>query len=90
MAWGLARRRRKSLHTLGIDEVSRCKGHHYLIVVYDLEHRVLLWVGKDRTEEALAPSFTELGPRRAATIRVVCFDMWHAHLNAVRNYAPNA
>src|ERR1039457_4386213 len=30
------------------DEVSRRKGQVYLTVVYDLERRVLLWVGDDR------------------------------------------
>ena len=46
VTYGLARRRRQPLHTLGIDEVSRRKGHHYLTVVYDLERRVLLWVAR--------------------------------------------
>ncbi len=90
VAYGLERRRRRPLHILGIDEVSRRKGHHYLTVVYDLERRVLLWVGEDRTEETLTRFFTELGGRRSATLRVVCLDMWQAYLNAVRHHAPNA
>jgi transposase len=53
VAYGLARRRRRALHILGIDEVSRRQGHHYLTVVYDLERRALLGVGEDRTEETL-------------------------------------
>ncbi len=87
---GLARRRRQPLRIRGIDEVSRRKGHHYLTAVYDLQRRVLLWVGEDRTEETLAHFFTGLGPRRAITIRAVCLDMWQPYLNAVRNYAPQA
>lgn len=55
--YGLARRR-QPLHVLGIDEVSRRKGHYYLTVVYDLERGVLLWVGDDRTEETLVRFFT--------------------------------
>lgn len=90
VTYGLARCRRRPLHVLGIDEVSRRKGHHYLTVAYDLERRVLLWVGEDRTEETLTRFFTELGRRRSATIRVVCLDMWQAYLKAVRNYAPQA
>ena len=34
--WGLAHRRREPLHVIGIDEVSRRKGQHYLTIVYDL------------------------------------------------------
>ena len=90
VAYGLERRRRRPLHLLGIDEVSRRKGHHYLTVVYDLERGVLLWVGEDRTEETLTRFFTALGRRRSATVRVVCLDMWQAYLKAVRCHAPNA
>jgi transposase len=63
----------------------------YLTVVYDLERRVLLWVGADRTEEAVRPFFTkEMGPRRCQTLRVVCMDMWAAYAKLVREHAPNA
>jgi transposase len=88
--YGLAQRRRRPLHILGIDEVSRRKGHHYLTVVYDLERGVLLWVGEDRTEETLTRFFAELGRRRSATIQVVCLDMWRPYLKAVRDHAANA
>ena len=90
VAYGLERRRRQPLHILGIDKVSRRKGHHYLTVVYDLERGLLLWVGEDRTEETLSRFFRRLGRRRSASIRVVCLDMWQAYLKAVRNHAPNA
>jgi transposase len=74
--YGLRHRRRAPVHVIGIDEVSRRKGQVYLTVVYDLEHRVLLWVGEDRTEEAVRKFFTEeMGRRRCRTLRVVCMDM---------------
>jgi transposase len=88
--YGLAQRRRQPLHILGIDEVSRRKGHHYLTVVYDLERSVLLWVGEDRTEGTLTRFFAQLGRRRSATIQVVCLDMWRPYLKAVRDHATNA
>ena len=79
------------MHVIGIDEVSRRKGQVYLTVVYDLERRVLLWVGDDRTEEAVKPFFTkEMGTRRCHTLRVVCMDMWAPYANLVRQYATNA
>ncbi len=82
--------RRRPLHVLGIDDVSRRKGHHYLTIVYDLERGVLLWVGEDRTEQTLPRFFTELGRRRSRTSQVVCLDMWQAYLKAVHIHAPNA
>jgi transposase len=89
--YGLRHRARPPVHVLGIDEVSRRKGQVYLTVVYDLERRVLLWVGDDRTEEAVRPFFTtEMGRRRCQTLRVVCMDMWAAYANLVREHATNA
>ncbi len=89
--YGLRHRARLPVHVIGIDEVSRRKGQVYLTVVYDLERRVLLWVGEDRTEEAVKKFFTEeLGRRRCHTLRVVCMDMWAAYANLVREHAPNA
>jgi transposase len=78
--YGLRHRVRPPVRVLGIDEVSRRKGQVYLTVVYDLERRVLLWVGDDRTEEAVRPFFTkEMGTRRCHTLRVICMDMWAAY-----------
>jgi transposase len=89
--YGLRHRKRPPVHVIGIDEVSRRKGQVYLTVVYDLERRVLLWVGEDRTEEAVKKFFTEeMGKRRCQTLQVVCMDMWAAYANLVREYAPNA
>jgi transposase len=89
--YGLKHRKRPPVHAIGIDEVSRRKGQVYLTVVYDLERRVLLWVGDERTEEAVRPFFTkEMGKRRCQTLRVVCMDMWAAYAKLVREHAVNA
>jgi len=89
--YGLKHRQRPPVHAIGIDEVSRRKGQVYLTVVYDLERRVLLWVGDERTEEAVRPFFTkEMGKRRCQTLRVVCMDMWAAYAKLVREHAINA
>jgi len=89
--YGLKHRKRRPVHAIGIDEVSRRKGQVYLTVVYDLERRVLLWVGDDRTEEAVRPFFTqEMGKRRCQTLQVVCMDMWAAYAKLVRDHAVNA
>jgi transposase len=89
--YGLGNRKRPPVHVIGIDEVSRRKGQVYLTVVYDLERRVLLWVGEDRTEEAVEKFFTEeMGRRRCSTLRVVCMDMWSSYVNLVQQHAPQA
>lgn len=89
--YGLRHRKRPPLHLLGIDEVSRRKGQVYLTVIYDLERRVLLWVGEDRSEDTVRKFFHEaMGQRRCRTLRVVCMDMWAPYRNVVREQAPSA
>lgn len=86
--WGLAKRRRRPLHILGLDEVSRKKGHKYLTVVYDLERGHVAWIGKDRTRETVHRFFDWLGKRRARSIEAVTMDMWAPYLDVVRERAP--
>ena len=88
--WGLARRRKKPLRTLGIDEVSRKRGHRYLTLVYDLQRGRLVWAGKDRTKETLGRFFDELGRRRSRNLQAVSLDMWAPYLDVVRQRAPQA
>ena len=90
VAWGLKQRRRQPLHLLGIDEVSRKKGHKYLTLVYDLQRGQLVWAGKDRTAETIQGFFAELGPRRSRTLQAVSMDMWAPYLQVVRQRAPQA
>jgi len=87
---GLAKRQIKPIRWIGIDEVSRKKGHEYLTLVYDLKRSELLWIGEGRKEETLEGFFAWLGKRRSERIEVVCMDMWKPYLNVVRARAPLA
>ena len=75
VAEGLKQRRWKALHIIGIDEVSRKRGHRYLTLVYDLERHRLIWIGKDRRKETLDAFFHWLNRRRARSIHSVCCDV---------------
>lgn len=88
--WGLEHRPWHALHVLGIDEVSRRKGQQYLTIVYDLDRRRVVWVGRDRTTDTMERFLTWLGPRRARAIHTVCCDMWAVYIDAVRTHLPQA
>jgi len=88
--WGLAQRRQRALRVLGIDEVSRKKGHKYLTLVYDLERGELVWVGKERTRSTVEGFFDELGDHRSHRIDAVCLDMWAPYREVVGERAPQA
>jgi transposase len=88
--WGLKRRRKKRLRVIGLDEVSRKKGHRYLTLVYDLERGELVWVGKDRTTGTVEGFFDELGERRSQRLEAVSMDMWRPYIEVVKARAPQA
>ena len=89
-AEGLKKRKLKPLHTLGVDEVSRKKGHQYLTLVYDLERGRLLWVGQDRKQKTLDSFFAWLGKRRTQTVQTICLDMWAPYFASAQTHAPQA
>jgi transposase len=88
--WGLQRRRKRPLRVLGIDEVSRKRGHKYLTLVYDLERGELVWIGKDRTTDTLRGFFDQLGTRRSRNLQAVCLDMWAPYRDMVSTRASQA
>jgi transposase len=90
VVWGLKHRVWKPLHVIGIDEVSRRKGHRYLTLVYDLVRRQLVWVGEGRDATTMEKFFAWLGPRRGRATQVVCCDMWAIYLDAVRKHLCRA
>ena len=86
--YGLKHRARPPVHVIGIDEVSRRKGQVYLTVVYDLQRRRLLWVGDDRTEEAVRcfldarnPIFVEHSVEQLVSQRVYGLALGYEELN---------
>jgi transposase len=87
---GLAKRRLGTIRWIGIDEVSRKKGHHYLTLVDDLQRHRLLWIGEGRKEATLDEFFAWLGPRRSRNLVVVCMDMWAPYLKSVQTHAVRA
>ena len=88
--YGLARREDDEVYYLGIDEISRRRGHVYHTQVYDLGAKRLLWSGEGRKEETLRRFFEEWGPEKTARIRGICCDMWAPYISVVQEKAPQA
>jgi transposase len=49
----------RGLKTIGIDEISYCKGHKYATIVYDLDRSCVVWVGRGKGRETIDKFFTE-------------------------------
>jgi transposase len=92
VAWGLEHRDLETVTAIGIDEISRKKGHKYVTLVYQIDAgcRRLLWVGKERTAKTLRRFFTEFGPERTARLLFICSDMWKPYLRIIAQEAGHA
>jgi transposase len=90
VAYGLAHRRLGKLGSLGIDEISRRKGHTYHTQIYDLERKRLLESMEDRKAESLEKFLDPLGAARLKGIAAVCCDMWEPYAEVVRRRLPQA
>lgn len=90
VAYGLARRDLSGVTHIGIDEISRKRGHVYLTQVYDLKTKTLLWSGEGRSKETLETFFIWLGAERVKALQGICCDMWEPYINVIKTQAPQA
>jgi transposase len=79
------------LRTLGIDEISYCKGHKYATLVYDLDRSRVVWVGPGKRRESIDVFFNDvLSPYQKEQIRWACCDMSEAYIGAIGDHCPKA
>ena len=90
VAYGLAHRDLTGVTHIGIDEISRKKGHVYVTNVYDLARKRLLWSGEGRSQATLEAFFAFLGPERTVALAGICCDMWQPYIDVIRVRAPHA
>ena len=88
--YGLENRDTDGVDAIGIDEISRRKGHRYLTMVYDLSNMRLLWCGEGRDKAALRAFFKTLSPEEKQAIKTVCCDMWQPYIDVVAEEIPQA
>jgi transposase len=86
--YGLAHRDDQSVLYIGIDEISRRRGHIYHTQVYDLGQKRLLWSGEGREASTLKRFFDEWGAERIAALRGICCDMWSPYIDVIKEKAP--
>ena len=88
--YGLENRDLSGITHIGIDEISRKRGHQYLTNVYDLKTKTLLWSGEGRSSETLSQFFDFLGEERASQLQGICCDIWRPYIKVIEEKAPNA
>lgn len=90
VSYGLAHRDLGDVLYIGIDELSRRKGHVYVTNVYDLKNKRLIWSGEGRSTETLDEFFREHGEALKGRIQGVCCDMWQPYIDRIKEHFPEA
>jgi transposase len=90
VAYGRAHQELGSVLYIGIDELSRRKGHVYVTNVYDLREKRLIWSGEGRSTATLKAFFTEHGQALRDRVRGVCCDMWGPYIDVIKEELPHA
>ena len=81
----------RGLKSLGIDEISYCKGHKYATIVYDLDRSCVVWVGKGKSREVIDKFFDqELSEYQKKQIKFASCDMAETYIHAIEEHCPNA
>ena len=80
------------VRAVGVDEMSRRKGHHYVTVFADMEKRKVLFAteGKDAETWQGFREDLEVHGGKAASIEEVSMDMSPAYIKGVREQCPQA
>lgn len=92
MADGLDPKRLDGLFCIGVDEVSRRKGHSYLTLVSNHATGKFVWGHEGKDTATLDRFFTELGTDRSAQLQAVSMDMGAAFIKSASKpgHFPNA
>ena len=91
--YGLDKRDLSKVRIIGVDEISRKKGHVYHTNVYDLETKTLLWSGEGRKADTLELFFNEMEKKEenfSKNLEGICCDMWDPYIKTIKERAPQA
>lgn len=81
----------RALVTLGVDEISYCKGRKFATIVYDLDRAHVVWVGQGKGRESIDRFFREaLSEGQRKRIQWASCDMSRVYIEAIKEHCPNA
>lgn len=75
VTYNLAHREFRETLYIGVDELSRRKGHVYVTNVYDVKSKSLLWSGEGRGQETLRAFFEEHEEALGKRVKAIYCDM---------------
>jgi transposase len=90
VARGLARKRRRIPHYMGIDEKAFARRHRYETLVCDLRRGTVEYVVEDRSQESLEAYYRQFSQKALKTVKAVAMDMWDPYIAATHRFIPKA
>ena len=80
----------RGLTTLGVDEISFCKGRKFATLVYDLDRARVVWVGPGKGRDTIDRFFNDwLSRGQKARVAWASCDMSPAYIGAITHHCPN-
>ena len=80
----------RGLTTLGVDEISYCKGRKFATLVYDLDRAQVLWVGQGKGRDTIDRFFNDwLSRGQKARLAWASCDISPAYIGAITHHCPN-
>ena len=80
----------RGLTTLGVDEISYCKGRKFATLVYDLDRARVLWVGQGKGRDTIDRFFNDwLSRGQKARVAWASCDMSPAYIGATTHHCPH-
>jgi len=87
---GLDRRKLDDIKHVGMDEKSFRKGHDYVSVMTDIDHKRVLEVAPKRTIESADLLWETLNKTQLKRVESVSMDMWQAYMTSAGKNVPAA
>jgi len=80
----------RGLRSMGVDEISYCKGQKYATIVYDMDRSCVVWVDKGKGRETIDRFFQKaLSEYQKSQILWATSDMSDAYIGAIKEHCPN-
>ena len=90
VARGQARKKKRPLPHIGVDEKAFRRGHSYMTVVCDLDRSTVEYVSEGRRTESLAEYYQTQSGASLAAVEAVAMDMWEPYVQATLAHVPLA
>jgi transposase len=85
---GQARKKRRVIPYLGVDEKAVARRHQYVTLVCDLNRGTVEYLGENREKTSLDAYYASLSKKQLAGIQGVAMDMWEPYILSTVAHVP--